>query len=390
PMQEAYIHGYWDDLARFTGNFFQSTFKTNEYLERAIMTGITRVSKESVFSELNNLEVVTTTSNKYEDCFGFTQKEVSAALAEYGLEDQAEKVKSWYDGFTFGNLSDIYNPWSVLNYLDKRILNTYWANTSSNALIDRLIREGEQDVKIAMENLLKGESLFTQIDEQIVFSQLNSRTSAVWSLMLASGYLKVLNHTIDEERGTVSYELSLTNKEVRILFESMIHGWFADYTPAYNEFVRAMLNGDIQAMNVYMNRVALATFSFFDTGKKPSGEAEPERFYHGFVLGLLVDLADRYRMLSNRESGFGRYDVMLEPVQDQGKAILLEFKVFDPQRETSLDDTAKEALRQIEDRKYAAALHLKGIHEDRILKYGFAFEGKKVLIRKAEPLESDE
>ena len=285
PMQEAYVGGYWDELISFMRNLFHSTFKSNPYLERALMTGITRVSKESVFSDLNNLEVVTTTSEKYEDSFGFTQEEVWEALKEYGLYEQREQVRHWYDGFTFGNKSDIYNPWSIINYLDKRRFSPYWANTSSNSLVGKLIREGSPDLKIAMEDLLSGRLLHAQIDEQVVFSMLDADENAVWSLLLASGYLRVEEFEFSDS-GYPECELKLTNWEVTAMFRRMVAEWFRQpaSASAYNTLIKALLLGDVDAMNTYINRVASATFSYFDTGKNPSGEAEPERFYHGFVL----------------------------------------------------------------------------------------------------------
>ena len=383
PMQEAYVHGYWEEMMAFTRSLFNAAFRTNPYLGRALMTGITRISRESMFSDLNNLNVVTTTSDMYADSFGFTQREVCDALEEYGLSQEQENVREWYDGFTFGEQKDIYNPWSIVNYLKVGRSGTYWANTSSNRLAGKLIREGSRKVKETMEDLLDGKVFHTKIDEQIVFSDLDQDEEAIWSLLLASGYLRVESVVQDEEWMEREYGLVLTNKEVRIMFMRMIRGWFAGRNAqVYNAFVEALLQDDLEGMNEYMNELACEMFSAFDTGKKPSGRSEPERFYHGFVLGLLVDLKGRYSVTSNRESGFGRYDVMLEPVDEKDAAVIIEFKVFRPAREKSLEDTVKAALRQIEDKRYEAGLVARGIPAERIRKYGFAFQGKTVLVRR--------
>lgn len=385
PMQEAYVKGYWQELADFMRNLLNVTFKDNPYLARGIMTGITRISKESIFSDLNHLQVVTTTSNKYADCFGFTEEEVLNSLKEYGLEDRKDEVKKWYDGFCFGNMKDIYNPWSILNYLDNRAAAPYWVNTSSNHLIGKLLQEGNKQVKESFEKLLRRECIYTEIDEQIVYDQLDVDENAVWSLMLASGYLKVNDSRVKEtsDEWDQVYELSVTNFEVLVMLKKLVRSWFAPSASNYNEFIKALLQDDIKAMNLYMNRIAVSVFSFFDTGKKPSETTEPERFYHGFVLGLIVDLEERYRITSNRESGFGRYDIMLEPKNGHDPAIIIEFKIQEPEEEKDLSQTVEAALRQIDAKNFAVELLDKGIQADRIRKDGFAFCGKTVLVGKA-------
>lgn len=403
PLQEAYLGGYWDEMVGFMRVFFNATFKTNPYLDRAIMTGITTaeysavrkfakqtsngsalaetISKESMFSDLNNLRIVSTTSNMYETCFGFTEDEVFKALDEVGISDRKEDVKQWYDGFSFGKSKDIYNPWSITNFIDERKLKTYWVDTSSNELAGKLIQSASPEVKKSMEKLLNGESITVDIDEQIVFNQLDYDENAIWSLFLASGYLKVENADDCEISG--KYELSLTNLEVRIMFQKLISGWFKTICNTSDEFVIALIKGDIKAMNYFMNKIALATFSYFDVGNKPSEYIEPERFYHGFVLGIMVGERENYIIKSNRESGFGRYDIMMVPKDIKNKklpAIVIEFKVYDSEDEKQLKDTVKAAHRQIEEKRYDDEIIQLGIEKDRIKHYGFAFEGKKVLI----------
>ena len=380
PMQEAYVNGYWEELVSFTRSFFNATFKSNLYLERAVITGITRVSKESIFSDLNNLKVITVESDEYSDTFGFSEEEVFLALDDFNLSDKKQIVKEWYDGFTFGSQKDIYNPWSIINFLENKKIDTYWADTSSNSLINHLIKKSVPEIKELMELLLKRESIEVTFDDQIVFNQLDKSKNAIWSLLVASGYLKIDDI---EYKGLLLkpwYHISITNLETVSMFANMFAGWFENPDARYNDFIKSLLNNDLKGMNYYMNKVALATFSYFDTGKNPSETLEPERFYHGFVLGLIVELSDRYEVKSNRESGFGRYDVMIIPLNKSEKAIVLEFKVHENDEEKTLEETVSSALAQIEEKKYDTELINAGVKKENIRHYGFAFEGKKVLI----------
>lgn len=381
PMQEAWLSGYWDEAVRFFSSFFNSSFKTNPYLCRGLITGITRIARESIFSGMNNLEVITTTADEYAASFGFTEEEVFAALDRAGLGSEKQSVKEWYDGFTFGTHTDIYNPWSIASFIRKNgKYDTYWSNTSGNELVNSLIREGNSDIKQTMEELLQGKSFMAEIDEQIVFDQLNDNTNAVWSLLLATGYLKVVKRDVMEEDDW--YMLKLTNYEVKRMFRKMVKGWFDGIAKMpYNNFIKAFLMNDVEAMNEYMNKIALSSFSSFDIAKGVSNDDAPERFYHGFVLGLMVELAGRFQITSNRESGFGRYDVVLVPA-DKAKdfAYIIEFKVRKPKKEKDLAETVANALLQIREKQYDTQLIADGFSPERIMKYGFAFEGKKILI----------
>lgn len=380
PLQEAYVNGYWKQLTALIRSIFNSTFKTNDYLHRALLTGITRVSKESIFSDLNNIEVVTTTSKKYASFFGFTEREVFAALDEMGLSDEEGHIKAWYDGFCFGDRTDMYNPWSITNYLNNREYGTYWADTSSNRLVSELIRRGTPELKMQMEDLLAGNKLDMSLDEQVVFEQLNTTQGAIWSLLVASGYLKPVYKTFIPAMGTYQYQLKITNFETMLMFKKMISGWFPEDLTSYGNFKKALLQGDLKYMNRFMNDVAQVMFSTFDSGNHPSEEAQPERFYHGFVLGLIVDLSAKYYIRSNRESGFGRYDVIMEPKNLSDDAVIMEFKVHDEEDEKPLTDTVQRALQQIKEKGYDTELTARGIPKDRIRHYGFAFKGKTILI----------
>ena len=383
PMQEAWLSGYWNKAVSFFSSFFNATFKTNPYLERGMITGITRIAKESIFIGMNNLKVITTTSDKYATAFGFTEREVFDALDDMDFGSEKEDVKKWYDGFTFGSHTDIYNPWSISSFIENNgKYENYWADTSSNGLVNSLMQTGVPGIKQTMEALLQGKSFEAELDEKIVFDQLDGSVSAVWSLLLATGYLKVLDLKYVGERKRKMYTLTLTNMEAESIFEKMVKGWFGGSTETYyNEFINALLRDNVRKMNTFMNKVALNTFSSFDSGNKPSEQTEPERFYHGFVLGMVVNMADTYIVRSNRESGYGRYDVMLEPVDKSGKSFIFEFKVLDPDEdEETLEDTLAAAHRQIAEKRYETELVSRGFAPEKIRKYGFAFRGRECLI----------
>lgn len=378
PMQEAWSSDYWDGMSFFVRQLFNATFKTNPSLGRGLITGITRVASESIFSDLNNPLVVTTVTKKYETAFGFTEAEVATALEEYGIADHLQEVRGWYDGFVFGGQTGIYNPWSITNYLDQREFGAYWANSSSNALVDSLVRMGSDDLKMDFEALLRGEAIHKKLSEQVSFFDLEYDDDAVWSLLLALGYVRANStHVLG---AAVSCELSITNREVLSAFERLVRKWFARVRRSYNEFVRALLDDRVAAMTRFLNDVAIRTFSTFDSGSHPSVTTQPERFWHGFVIGLLVDLRNKYQVLSNRESGYGRYDVMLVPL-DEGPAVVMEFKVVDSDEgEATLGDAVRHALEQIAQKHYDEELISRGIPASNIRHYGIAFQGKVALV----------
>lgn len=379
PLQEAYVNGYWDEMSSFIRSLFNSTFKSNQYLERAIMTGITRVSKESIFSDLNNLTVVTTTTDQYETCFGFTQEEVDNALDKYQLSDQKETVKKWYDGFTFGVVSDIYNPWSITQFLKYNgKYQPYWANTSDNGLISHELQIADNGIKNRMEDLLNGGTIETEIDEQIIFSQLETNPEAIWSLFLASGYLKVVSSKFDGRR--YRYVLKITNLEVELMFQSLISLWFRKVSSHYNDFIEALISENAEGAQIALRDVLLNTVSFYDTSVHQTLNEKTESFYHGLVLGMIAQ-EEEYRITSNRESGYGRYDIMMKPLKKDLPGIIIEFKVFDSDMERTLEETAERALIQILEKKYDTELIAEGIPEEKIIHYGMGFRGKDVVIK---------
>ncbi len=376
PLLEAYTDGYWDETINTFRQLFHTTFKENDFFCRAIITGVTRISKNSLFSDLNNLEVDTVTCDAYSDCFGFTEQEVMDAFKCQDI-DTIRDVKAMYDGFTIGRHRDIYNPWSICNYMRQRELIGYWVNTSSNKLVGDIIRRHPVESKYEIERLMAGEKVHKRINEGITFQYLEGDENSLWSLLLAVGYIKAENIVRSVEG--IECDVSVTNCEVMAMFKTEILGMFHNGWSAYGRFAEALLAHKMELMNEYLQTITYTSISYFDVADGPK-ERTPENFYHGLVLGLIVSLRDRYRIVSNRESGRGRYDIAMYPLQENTDAFIMEFKVQDRKKETDLEQTAKNALQQIDDKNYAADLLAAGIPAERIYKLGFAFAGKDVLV----------
>lgn len=376
PLLEAYTDGYWDETINTFRQLFHTTFKENDFFYRAIITGVTRISKNSLFSDLNNLEVDTVTCDAYSDCFGFTEQEVMDAFKCQDI-DTIRDVKAMYDGFTIGRHQDIYNPWSICNYMRQRELIGYWVNTSSNKLVGDIIRRYPVESKYEIERLMAGEKVHKRINEGITFQYLEGDENSLWSLLLAVGYIKAEN--IVRSVDGIECDVSVTNREVMAMFKTEILGMFHNGWSAYGRFAEALLAHKMELMNEYLQTITYTSISYFDVADGPK-ERTPENFYHGLVLGLIVSLRDRYRIVSNRESGRGRYDIAMYPLQENTDAFIMEFKVQDRKKETDLEQTAKNALQQIVDKNYEADLLAAGVPEERIYKLGFAFAGKDVLV----------
>ena len=374
PVLEAWSGNRLEDCTDYMRELFNVTFKSNPYLARAILTGITRISKESFFSDMNHLKVCSMLDDVYATAFGFTEAEVFEAMDEQGLSCK-DRVKEWYDGFNVGSHTDIYNPWSIVNYLCEHKFKPFWVNSSSNALISRYMMTGDVERKAALETLLGGGCIRTSIDEELTFHNIEKSDSALWSLLYSSGYLKV--EADDGCSDGAEYTLRVTNKEVQWMLGDMVKRWFSTNTTVMNRFVEALLERDVDYMNEYLNRITEEVFSWFDV----SGGREPERFYHGFMLGLMMELKDRFIITSNRESGLGRYDVVLQPVDsNRDYGYVIEFKVYRRGRDASLEECVKKALQQIDEKGYDAVLVGAGIAVDRIMHLGIGFEGKNVLV----------
>lgn len=376
PIQASFRYGYYDEMIAFMRGLFGTCLKGNNSLQKGILTGIMRVSRESLFSGLNNLEAYSLLRNEYSQYFGFTENEVNALFEKSGLENTMFDVKDWYNGYQVGDRV-VYNPWSVINCIkQKGELKPYWVNTSDNALVRDLLIQSSSLFKAQFERLLQGESVEKFIDENMVFGDLKKNESAIWGLLLMTGYLKVISQQ-ETDQGLFC-QLAIPNREVRNLYRIIIEQWLSDGYGVewYNQFLNCLLTGNIEGFVQHLRKIMVQTISVFDMAQ------EPESFYHGFMLGLSASL-DRtlYEIKSNRESGHGRYDVVIIPKNQKELGIIFEFKHLAKSKSKEEEDIKKQlqreaeaALKQIENRGYAAELKQRGLKD--ILKIGLAFCGK--------------
>ena len=371
PLQNAYVEGYYDEAINFFKTFFGTTFKDNPYLEKTVITGVSRIAKESIFSGANNFKVYTVLDDEFSDDFGITEEEMEKIYKDFDIQDKKEEIKNWYDGYKIGNREGIYNPWSILNYLADKKLMPYWVNTSSNDLI-KLILKNSTTVKEKMERLLKGEAVEVKIDIETVILGIEENEENIWGLMLGTGYLKV-EEVVNEIEGI--YKVKIPNNEIRFLFVQIIDNWFRNKISGND--IKSILK-DLVTLNLkeYEKKFKILVkemFSYMDIGENTA-----ENFYHAFVLGMLVGLKDSYIVNSNRESGLGRYDIMLEPKDKNGNSFIMEFKVMEDMEEKTIEETIENAKKQIEEKEYEENLKERGFKN--ITKMIYAFKGKEVKI----------
>ena len=368
PLQSAYVKGYYDEAIEFLKGFYNSTFKDNEYLEKTVLTGVSRIAKESLFSGMNNFKVFTIMDNEFADDFGITTEEMKKVISDFNVEENEEEIKKWYDGYKIGNVEGIYNPWSILNYLTDKQLKPYWVNTSSNDLIKMTFRKSNS-IKEKMIKLLNDEAVEVTIDLETIIVGIEEKEENIWGLMLQTGYLKVEEVVSLEER---IYKVKLPNNEIKDLFRSIIRDWFSNKVEGNDlrSILEDLITLRLEDFERKFKKLVIEMFSFFDVGENTA-----ENFYHAFVLGMLVGLKDKYFVKSNRESGYGRYDIMLEPKDKNGNSFIMEFKISENMEEENLEKLIEEAKKQIEEKKYEQELKEKGFTN--ITKMIFAFKGKE-------------
>lgn len=375
PIHEGHFKNYYLEIVGFMRNFLSAGLKDNINLEKAMITGILRVAKESIFSGLNNLEVYSILSERYSDKFGFTEKETIVLLKYYNMDGDFSEFKTWYNGYIFGKTT-IYNPWSVLSYINKpdRGFMPYWVNTSENGIIKSLLAQGNEEIKLGLETLYNGGYVETEINEDVVMEEIANGKQNIWSFLLLSGYLKPIEKVKKED--IFIYKLSIPNIEITYMYRSIIEKWFSEgfLSNDFSNMLKALVIGEVQLFEEYFSDYVLKSFSYFDV----SGE-NPERVYHAFILGMLVSLSSTHEIVSNRESGLGRYDVSLIPKDISKPGIIMEFKSIRINSKVSLEDGMSKALNQINKKLYDTELKNRGV--EKIIKVALVFKGKEVMIQ---------
>ena len=369
PLQNAYVEGYYDEAVKFFKTFYGVTFKDNPYLEKTVITGVSRVAKESIFSGANNFKVFTVLDNEFADDFGITEEEMNQIIKDFEIQEEKEEIKRWYDGYRIGEIEGIYNPWSILNYITDRKLMPYWVNTSSNDLI-KLILKNSGTVKEKIERLLKDEAIEVKINLETVIVGIENNEDNIWGLLLGTGYLKVVE-TVNITEGI--YKVKLPNYEIKFLFQQIIDDWFRNKVMGNDlkSILKDLVTLNIKEYEKKFEILVREMFSYMDVGENTA-----ENFYHAFVLGMLVGLKDSYYVNSNRESGIGRYDIMLEPKDKNGNSFIMEFKVLENKEEKTIEETIENAKSQIEEKGYEQNLKERGFKN--ITKMVYAFKGKEV------------
>jgi hypothetical protein len=375
PIQAGYVNRYYDEAISLMRNFLSAAFKDNIYLEKAMITGILRVAKESIFSGLNNLEVASLLSYNFKDKFGFTEKEIEKLLEDYEISTKHQEIKEWYNGYIFGE-ETIYNPWSILNYVAKPMegLRPYWVNTSSNDLVNIFLAKGGEGIKRDLEILIEDGEITKSITDNVVMEDIMKSSDNLWSFLLFTGYLKAYGK---ERKGLKDYcKLKVPNLEIKSLYYDIIQNWFDTNLSRhkYETMLKSLLCGELKTFGKLLKQFVLNSISYFDVGGY-----EGEKVYHAFILGLLVSINDTHEVLSNRESGYGRYDIMIIPRNKAELGIVIEFKKLDIDDTETLEETAESALKQIDERKYASELYSRGIGN--IKELAIVFKGKEILVK---------
>jgi len=376
PIQAGYVNGYYAEAVGFMRNFLGGGLKDNVNLEKGVLTGIMRVAQESIFSGLNNPGVFTLLQPEFSAAFGLTEEEVGQALKDFNLEDRLENVRNWYNGYVFGDRV-VYNPWSLINYLNSadKAFRPYWLHTSDNAIVEKLLTRGGKELKRELESLIAGDGVEKPIEENIVFGEIEQRDDLLWSFLLFGGYLKYLSCRRDDNTDKPYYQLAVPNREVRLAYTDLIARWFTGKfdQEKLTTMLRALRDGDIRLFEHLFQEMVVTIFSYHDFG------AESEKVYHAFVTGLLVWLGGDYELKSNRESGYGRYDLMIIPKNKAQIGYVIEFKKVSTYEHETVESAIANALAQIEAKGYETELRQRDVKT--IKKLAIVFKGKQVWVK---------